>query len=49
MQLQEKQPLNANKMDTGNPKRCHRCESIMVYPNFCGPHEHFWGRPHPQW
>ena len=43
MQLQEKQPLNSNKMDTGNPKRCHRCESIMVYQKFYGSQEHFWG------
>jgi hypothetical protein len=43
MQSQKKQPLNPNKMDTGNPKRCHRCESLMVYQKFYGPHEHFWG------
>jgi hypothetical protein len=43
MQLQEKQPLNSNKMNKGNPKRCHRCESIMIYEKFYGLQEHFWG------
>jgi hypothetical protein len=43
MQLQQKQPLKSNKMDTGNPKRCLRCEGIMVHQKFYGPQEHFWG------
>jgi hypothetical protein len=43
MQLQERQPLKFNKIDTPNPMRCHRCESLMVYQKFYGPHEHFWG------
>jgi hypothetical protein len=43
MQLREKQPLKSKEMDISNPKRCHRCKSIMVYQKFYGPDEHFWG------
>ncbi len=43
MQLQEKQPLKSKVMNTSNPMKCHRCESIMVYQKFYGPDERFWG------
>jgi hypothetical protein len=43
MKLSEKQLLKFNKIDTLNPIRCHRCESIMIYEKFYGPQEHFWG------
>ena len=23
--------------------KCHRCNSIMIYDKFYGPHENFWG------
>ena len=43
MQLSERQLLKFNEVGINNPMRCHRCESIMVYQKFYGPHEHFWG------
>jgi hypothetical protein len=43
MQLSEREFLKFNGAGTDNPKRCHRCEGIMVYQKFYGPHEHFWG------
>jgi len=23
--------------------KCHRCNSVMTYDKFYGPHEYFWG------
>jgi hypothetical protein len=43
MQLSERQLLKFNEAGINNPMRCHRCESIMAYEKFYGPHEHFWG------
>ncbi len=42
MQLSKRELLKFSEVGTGNPMRCHRCESIMVYEKFYGPHEHFW-------
>ncbi len=43
IQLPERQSLKFNELGTDDSKRCHRCESFMVYEKFYGPHEHFWG------
>ncbi len=43
MQLPERQSLKFDEGGTDDSKRCHRCESIMIYEKFYGPHEHFWG------
>ena len=43
MKLPERLPVKSNKMGLDDQLRCHRCESIMVYQKFYGPHEHFWG------
>ncbi len=43
MQLPERELLKFSEVGTGNPMRCHRCDSVMVYEKLYGLHEHFWG------
>jgi len=43
MQLSERQSLKFNQIDPDPPTKCHRCEGVMVFQKFYGPHEHFWG------
>ena len=43
MQFSGREFPKFNKIDPDPPTKCHRCEGVMVYQKFYGPHEHFWG------
>ena len=43
MQLSERELLKSNGAGKDDPKKCHRCEGIMICEKFYGLHEHFWG------
>jgi hypothetical protein len=43
MPLPERAISEIDKIDPRARMKCHRCERIMIYEKFYGPHEHFWG------